>query len=58
MKSLFYRNKFNLKFNIVRESLRKYVKGYENKNYLKNIKRNFTIISSYDFNELSKFVIG
>ena len=53
MKSLFYRNEFNLKFSVVRESLRKYVKGYENKKLVKkNIKRSFTIISSHEFNEL------
>ena len=54
MKSFFYKNKFNLKFSVVRESLKKYIQGYEDKTLnKKNKKRNFTIISNHEFNELS-----
>lgn len=54
MENLFYKNKFNLKFSVVRDSLKRYEKGYKNKKSIKKIiKRDFTIFSSHEFNELS-----
>ena len=45
MKSFFYKNKFNLKFSVVRESLKKYIKGYENKNLIKKNKKEILLLS-------------